>query len=106
MEKQFWLRGAAYFANHLTDDCLMVFPEPTGVMRRDAIVKSVEQSPRWESLEIREVNLIQPGKGVAILTYRAKAEKKDRAYETLAGSLYVDLNGVWKMAFHQQTPVT
>ena len=105
MERQFWLRGADYFAHHITDDCLMVFPKPTGVMQREVIMNSVGQGARWESLEISEENLTQPGKGVALLTYRAKARKKDRSYDTLAGSLYVDLNGAWKLAFHQQTPI-
>jgi len=76
MERQFWLRGADYFAHHITDDCLMVFPKPTGAMQREVIMKSVGQGARWESLEISEENLIQPGEGCCPLDIPCKGQEE------------------------------
>lgn len=50
--------------------------------------------------------VLQPADDIAILTYRARADRgEDERYRALVSSGYVRRGGEWKMAFHQQTPL-
>ena len=43
----------------------------------------------------------------ALLSYRFRGRRGDDfTYTALMGSVYVRRDGAWRMAFHQQTPVT
>jgi hypothetical protein len=111
IERKLWTNDAVFYRDHLTKDCLLVFPE-TGVISRDvavdAIHKENEEGRRWAEVQFDEVRSLRLGEGVALLTYRAIArwEHEKSAITALASSLYVKRDGVWKLAFHQQTPIT
>ena len=52
VERSLWLKGAEAFRAWVAPDCVMVFPEPAGILTGDEIVAAVARSPRWERVEI------------------------------------------------------
>lgn len=107
IEEKFWTQGADYYRRHLADSAIMVFPEPAGVLVEDAIVSSVAEQQRWSRIELEEHRLLELGDGSAVVTYKATARRgSGKRYVTRASSAYVRDGEEWKLAFHQQTPVT
>jgi hypothetical protein len=106
LEEQFWRGDAAYYQRHLAERALMVFADPIGVLDRNQVVASIEDSARWRAVRFDDVRFLRPADGVAILTYRANAmrEGDETAYSALASSTWVDTASGWKLALHQQTP--
>ena len=105
LEKQFWTAGADFYRRTVDDQCLLAFAEMAGVMSRDAVAATITDD-RWSDLTIETCGVLQAGGGVAILTYRARARRADgRPYAALVSSVYVERDGGWKLAFHQQTPL-
>jgi hypothetical protein len=111
IERGLWTNDAVFYRDHLTEDCLLVFPE-TGVITRDiavdAIRKENEEGRRWAEVYFDEVHSLRLAEDVALLTYRAIArwQHEKSTITALASSLYVKRDGAWKLAFHQQTPTT
>jgi hypothetical protein len=111
IERRLWTNDAVFYEDNLTEDCLLVFPE-TGVITRDiavdAIRKENEEGRRWAEVTFGDISKLMQADDVALLTYRVKArwEHEASALTTLASSLYVKRDGDWKLAFHQQTPIT
>jgi hypothetical protein len=107
LEKKFWSGDAGFYRNNLDDECLTVFTKTAGVQSKDAIADMVkDDSQRWQDLKIDEKGLVEPTRDVAILSYEASARRGDERYKALVSSGYVRRNGAWKLAFHQQTPLT
>lgn len=107
IERALWTGGPEAYGRHLDPDCLVAFSdELAGVSSRDDIARSAAESPRWRDLDLDPRGLIRPSDDVALLTYRARANRGTREqYEALASSCYIRRNGEWKMVFHQQTPL-
>jgi hypothetical protein len=110
VEKQLWKNDSGSYQHHLTDEALLVFPE-TGVITKaiaiDAILAENVEGRRWAEVKFDEVRSLRIGEDVALLTYRVAArwEHEESKISALASSVYVKRDGVWKLAFHQQTPV-
>lgn len=104
LERQFWTKGADFYRQALDRQCLVAFTEMAGVMSPDQIAGTVGDVVRWRDVEIDVEGLLQPEPTVAILTYRVQAMRDGSSYRALVSSLYVQRDGAWKMAFHQQTP--
>ncbi|MPZ21959.1 MAG: DUF4440 domain-containing protein [Dehalococcoidia bacterium] len=108
-EKQFWAAAgdSEFYRQHLADDALMVFPEPPGILRREATIDSVAAAQPWASFEIEDVLLTELTPDSAAITYRAtgRREGDPSDYRALASSVYVRRGGEWKLALHQQTPI-
>ena len=106
IEEQFWQGGADFYRNNLTDDSLMVFPEPVGVLTKDSTVDAIAASPRWAEVRFEGARLVQLADDVALVVYRATAHREGDAssYSALVSSVYVRSDGSWKLAFHQQSP--
>ncbi len=107
MEERFWTGGPEYYASHLAPAALMVFPEPTGVLVRDEIASSVEGG-RWSEVSLEEHRVLELTDRSALVTYKATALRDNEPpYVARASSAYVrDRDGGWKLAFHQQTPIS
>jgi Domain of unknown function (DUF4440) len=106
IERSLWLGGSHAFKSWVAAECLMVFPEPAGIMTNPAILESVATRPRWESLEITGALLRRTGTEAAVLAYRAEALRADGApYRALCSSGYVRQAGDWWLVQHQQTPL-
>ena len=106
IERRFWTGDADFYRHNLDDRCLTAFTEAAGVAGKDEIADSVGAAKRWRDLEIDVRGLVEPTNDVAILTYQADATRQNGEPSALVSSGYVKRNGAWKMAFHQQTPLT
>jgi hypothetical protein len=106
LEEQFWKGDAEFYRRNLTDDALMVFAEPVGVLTKDQTVQAIAGSPRWVEIGIRDVRMVRLAEDAVIATYKVSARRERGAapYPALASSAYVNRQGAWKLAFHQQTP--
>jgi hypothetical protein len=109
IEEGFWTATdrVHFFGEHMAGDAVMVFPEPTGIMDEEAIIASLEGSFAWSEVSIEQVQLVHLRDTAAVLASRAAARKDGRdPYSVYAASVYVlQDDGVWRLAFHQQTPV-
>jgi hypothetical protein len=106
MERGFWLNDAAYYTTFLAPDCIMVFPEPPGVLVGNEITAALEQAPRWETIEMENGSLVELDTRVTVPTYRAIAQRDgDPPYRALCSSIYTRTNSQWLLVHHQQTPL-
>lgn len=111
LEQGFWRASfagdGAYYAEHLADDGLLVFPEPTGVLDKATCVEIIGGSPaspvEWSLSDVRVVPL---GESAAALIYRGSATREgaspsERDRRT---SVYRLEGGRWRLAVHHVTP--
>ena len=108
LEDKFWRADAEFYSRMLTESCLMVFPAPAGVLKRVQIIEAVSIAPRWRAVHFEDVSTVKLEPGLVILIYKARAQRgeDDTLYVTLASSIYVRRQNIWRLAFHQQTPIT
>lgn len=96
--------GAAYRA-HLTDDAVVVVPG--AAITREQSAEAIDATPGWDEFDITEDKLVELTPESALITYRWSSSRGDETYEALMSSVYVkQAGGDWKLALHQQTPVT
>ena len=96
--------GDAYRA-HLTDDAVVVVPG--AAIGREQCAQAIDATPGWDEFTISDEKLVELGPGTVLLNYRWKSHRERFTYESLMSSVYVEQpDGGWKMAFHQQTPIT
>jgi len=108
IDKHLWTEGANYYQKNVDDECLVAFGKNARVMTRDEVASTVGDGPRWEEPETEVKGLVEPKKGFAVLTYQATAKRPDQdtPYVALVSSGYVKHGDSWKLAFHQQTPMS
>ncbi len=105
MEQDFWLRGAEFYERHLDARCVMAFPAPAGIMKREAILASLDGIPRWQSAAMRNRTEAAPAADLAILAYEVEARRDSAApYRATCLSTYRRDGDHWLMTSHQQTP--
>lgn len=105
MEQKFWLEGAGFLARHLTDDCLLLLPPPAGVLSREAAIALWTETPPWAGVRFGGRRVMRPNDRVVLLAYNASAHRRKElaTHRVLASTLYVNRDGDWRIAFHQQT---
>jgi hypothetical protein len=106
LEKRFWKGDADFYRQHVARNSLMVFPEPVGMLEREETIDAIASGPRWTEVEFEKASVIRLTGESAIVAYKATAHRGEDVYTTLASSAYVQEDGSWKLAFHQQTPDT
>lgn len=106
MERQFWTESAAFHDRHMADECILLLPPPAGVLTKDGILGSLNESPPWAGVRFGGRRLLTMHERVLVLAYNATAHRRNDpvTYRALVSSLYRNRDGSWKMAFHQQTP--
>jgi hypothetical protein len=106
LERQLWNADREFYRETLSEDAMMVFPEPTGILERPDILDSLGGGGRWQSIEFGDVRLVESGDDIAQLVYRAVAERTEDGseYSALVTTTYVRENGTWNLLSHQQTP--
>lgn len=107
LERRFWTEGADFYAAHLAPGATMVFPEPAGIMGRQAAIDAVRDAPRWRHVHFDRQRLRRHGDDLAVLAYAVRADRGDgdSGYEALCGSVYRRTDEGWQLACHQQTPL-
>jgi hypothetical protein len=108
LEEQFWKSDVDFYRDNLADAAVMVFPDPTGVLIKDEIFDTLTRHPRWANVQLEEHRVVQLDDGAAVVTYKATAQREGELtrYIARASSAYVRDRDAWKLAFHQQTPLT
>jgi len=105
MEEHFWTSGAESARATTAPNAVMVFPYPPGILQGDQIWGHLRQKTGWRSVVMAERRVTQC-RDIAILTYRASAEKADvPIYKALCASTYLNDDGTWLRVSHQQTAV-
>jgi hypothetical protein len=110
IERKLWSNDAVFYRNNLIEESLLVFSE-TGVITRDVAVDAIlaenAEGRRWAEVQFDEVRRLRLADDAALLTYKVTArwEHEESKYSALASSVYIKRDGVWKLAFHQQTPL-
>lgn len=96
--------AAAFYADRLGENVLMLLPGGVVIDQRDAVVDSMAGAP-WDGFEITDERVLELGDRAAVLAYRATASRSGQDYEALFNSTYVRDDGGWKLVLHQQTPL-
>ncbi len=105
VERGLWLGGAEAFRRWVALECLMVFPEPAGLMTGPQILEGLAAAPRWQRVDFADGLLRRSGDAATVLAYRAEAARPDGApHRALCSSSYVQQAGEWWLVQHQQTP--
>lgn len=95
--------GAEFYREHLTEDAVMVFA--FGILSRAETIAAMEAAPPWSTYRIAQPMAVRLTDGSAVLTYRATAQRAGQEpYDAFMSTLFVERDGSWMTAFHQQTP--
>lgn len=107
LERRFWTDGADFYDAQLALGATMVFPEPAGIMGRQAAIDAVRDAPRWRQVHFDRQRLRRHGDDVVVLAYAVRADRGDgdSGYAALCGSVYRQDGNDWRLACHQQTPL-
>ena len=96
--------SAAFYEERLADRPVFLIPGGMVLDDRTAIARSMSGTP-WERFELADERVIVLADDAAVVTYRASAVRGDQQYTGLFNSTYVQQDGAWRLALHQQTPV-
>ncbi len=98
--------GAAFYGDLMTEDGVMVLANGA-VLDRDAVVRSLEQSPTWRTYAIDDPRLVRTGPNSVALVYVGTGyrEAEEPAFVGVMTSVYVRSGDAWGLALYQQTPV-
>ena len=104
VERSLWLGGPVAFRAWVAAECVMVFPEPAGIVAGQAILDGLRSGPRWERVDFAGPLVRRTGTEVTVLAYRAEAARPGGdLYRALCSSSYVQQAGGWWLVQHQQT---
>jgi Domain of unknown function (DUF4440) len=105
-EAAFWAGDADFYRKNLAQRCLVAFTEMAGVFDKEEIAATIKGGSRWQDVSIDPKGMLEPANGVAMISYEARAVRESgETYAALVSSTYVQSDGAWKLAFHQQTPL-
>lgn len=98
--------GADFYGQIMTADGVMVLAHGQ-VFDRQAVIDSLNQAPPWREYEISDERLIVLSDDYAILVYTGQARRDDDepAFTAIMSSVYARVDGSWRLALYQQTPV-
>ena len=107
LERTFWAAAGKpdHYKEAFIDEGTMAFD--VGAMDKEAVLAAVEQSSAWASYTMDDARLTPISTDVAAVTYTTTARTvgSDSVYQAVISSVYVQRNGQWKLALHQQTPL-
>lgn len=95
--------GAAFYADLMADDGLMVFPRM--VLDKAQTVRAIAAESPWSEFELADIRIVHITPDAAFLTYRARARREGEAeYAAVMTSAYARREGRWRLVLHQQSP--
>ena len=96
--------AAAFYDRSLAGDVLMVLPGGTVIDDRQSVIDSMRGEP-WASFDLSDMRVHTLTPSAAVVVYRGVATRGDFEYSALFNSTYVQVDGEWRLALHQQTPI-
>lgn len=104
-ERRLWLGSADVARRWIARECLLVFPDPVGILAGPTVIENLSPSPRWERIDFMDGALRRIGTDAAVLAYLAEAVRiGGEGYRALCSSTWVRQAGDWCLVQHQQTP--
>ena len=109
LERQGWdalCDGSAsdFYGRVMTSDGQMVLANGM-TMNRDDVVRALRDAPPWDGYEIADLRLVTTGEEGAALVYNGTAKSAGNDVVCVISSVYVRVNGTWRLALYAQTPV-
>ncbi|HLT82667.1 MAG TPA: nuclear transport factor 2 family protein [Phototrophicaceae bacterium] len=95
--------ATTFYAEVLDEDVRMLFPGGLLLTDRDQVLETMG-GPPWDSFELRDVDVLHPAEGVAVVSYGVTAERQGEPYSALVASVYVRRPAGWRLVSHQHTP--
>jgi uncharacterized protein (TIGR02246 family) len=93
------------YAAGITDDAVHVFPG-WGIVGREPVLEAIASASPWESYTMDDLHVVELGPSSAALVYKTRALRAGaEPYEAAITSVYVERDGAWRLAVHQQTPL-
>lgn len=98
--------GADFYGRIMTEGGVMTLSHGL-VLDRDQVVASLDDAPPWSSYEISEERLVHQSDETVALVYRGTAWRgeEEPAFDAWMTSVYVTVDGEWRLASYQQTPI-
>ncbi|WP_370175120.1 DUF4440 domain-containing protein [Sphingobium abikonense] len=105
-EESLWTGDPAHYAQAIDDEALMVVPAPPYVLRGRDAADAMADTPRWDSVDFAERQVMRPQEGLIVIAYKATARRGEQdGYEAHCTSTYRRLaHEEWRVVQHQQTP--
>jgi hypothetical protein len=107
-EQSLWTEGPDNYREKVDGEVVMVLPRPPYVLRGDAAIGAVAETPVWSAAELTERQVSRPQEGLIVIGYRVRATREGEhdGYEAHCTSVIRRLeHEVWRVVQHQQTPV-
>lgn len=73
IERGFWEGGADFHEAHMTQNALLVFPEPVGVMTAERSLQATANSARWTRVTHKDPRLLRMTDTSVMVIYKAVA---------------------------------
>lgn len=108
IERRLWTNDPDFYEATYLPEAVLIFPE-VGRIDRGFAIEAIRGENRrgrhWAEVAFDDVATLPLGDGTVLLTYLATARWSDEASpgRTLCATLYVERDGRWRVAFHQQT---
>lgn len=103
-ETDLWTGGEEVYRRCVSEDCLMVLPEPPYVMGGAEAIAAVAATPRWSEVDLADLRISRPQEGLIVLAYEARASRGEQAYRAYCTSTYRRVgHGDWHVVQHQQS---
>ena len=96
--------AGAFYERSLADEVLMLLPGGLVIDDRRAVIDSMRGEP-WTSFALSDMRVHPLSATSAVVAYRCVAARGDFEYAALFNSTYVQVDGGWRLALHQQTPI-
>jgi len=96
-------RAIDFYRSILLESSVFLFPGGMRLEGKRRILESFASQP-WKSYQIEEAKVSKFADNVSVLTYRVIAKREgDDAYQAWISSIYILVDGDWKLGFHQHT---
>lgn len=105
-EESLWTGDADHYRESIDAEGLLVVPAPPFILRGEDAAEAMAQTPRWETVEISEQQIMRPQEGLIVVAYKAEAKRAEgEPYVAHCTSTYRRLaHEDWRVVQHQQTP--
>jgi trehalose-6-phosphate synthase len=105
-EEELWVGGDAVYEERVSDDCVMALPAEPFLFMGEQATKAVQDTPKWDQVELLDKQVSRPQEGLIVIAYRAQASRGDKHYHALCTSTLRRLaHEEWDVVQHQQTPL-
>jgi hypothetical protein len=103
-ERALWIGDGDVYRRCVSDNCLMVLPVQPFLLRGDAAIQAVDQTPRWSEVDISDLQINRAQEGLIVIAYRADTSRDEERFAAYCTSTYQRVAGSeWRVIQHQET---